>query len=438
MLSELNQIKDLRLQIISLRESVNSGILDETIAVSAENAAMAKIDALKKQYVDRVHVWNERDKHPRTKSRRGKKVEYYMTHIKIGKETKQLSASTLDDLYERLYDHYADGYAPLVDKNITVRGLYAIFIESKRRDAKEYQTIASRTVSNLESDWNRCFENSKIADLKAISVTQRIVLNEYKRLTGNALITRKAFAKAKGLLDAIFDIAVEANLIDFNPSRTLSTKRLRFKLEEDKSKDVYTSKERDILLKYLKEQDKQTVYTLGVQLAFCFCLRVGELRALTWDDYNEESKTLYIWHQIVDRKKDGKNRVATDVPHTKTNTLDGRRLLHVTPEATRILSELRAINGDKKYILNSSGNYPITTQHFDERLRRFCNRAGVRYLSSHKIRFFGATQLFDAGVDPEQIRRIMGHTTLAMTEHYNRTNGEIQVDEEIWNRIFNN
>ncbi len=81
---------------------------------------------------------------------------------------------------------------------------------------------------------------------------------------------------------------------------------------------------------------------------------------------------------------------------------------------------------------------PITSQHFDERLKKFCDRAGVRYLSSHKIRFFGATQLFDAGVDPEQIRRIMGHTTLAMTEHYNRTNGEIQVDEEIWNRIFNN
>ena len=34
------------------------------------------------------------------------------------------------------------------------------------------------------------------------------------------------------------------------------------------------------------------------------------------------------------------------------------------------------------------------------------------------------------------IRRVMGHTTLAMTEHYNRTNGKIIVDKEIWNRIF--
>jgi integrase len=55
---------------------------------------------------------------------------------------------------------------------------------------------------------------------------------------------------------------------------------------------------------------------------------------------------------------------------------------------------------------------------------------------AHKIRFYGATELYDAGVDPEQIRRVMGHTTLAMTEHYNRTNGKIIVDKEIWNKIF--
>ena len=58
------------------------------------------------------------------------------------------------------------------------------------------------------------------------------------------------------------------------------------------------------------------------------------------------------------------------------------------------------------------------------------------YYSSHKIRFYGATELFNAGVDPEQIRRVMGHTTLAMTEHYNRTDGNIKGDMKIWNSIF--
>ena len=71
-----------------------------------------------------------------------------------------------------------------------------------------------------------------------------------------------------------------------------------------------------------------------------------------------------------------------------------------------------------------------------EHLRQLCKTCGVKYLSSHKIRFYGATELYDAGVKPEQIRRITGHTTLAMTEHYNRTSGKIYVNKEIWNRIF--
>lgn len=435
---ELNEIQKLEKSISDLKSLACDGFIADDTLTTATNEAMAKIEKLKRQYVDRVHKWNERDKQPRIKSRRGEKITYFMTHIKVGKETKQLSASTLDDLYEKLYNHYADGFAPLLDRNITVQGLYEIFIDRRRKDAYEYKTISSRTIDNITATWKSNFANTTFAERKVISVTQSIVLNEYKRLTGNALITRKTFAKSKGVLDAMFDIAVEGNLIDFNPSRTLSTKRLQFKLEDNSEKTIYTIEERDKLLKYLKELDKQTVYTLGVQLAFCFCLRLGELRALTWDDYNEENRTIYIWHQIVDRAKGGKNRVATDVPFTKANTHEGRRLLHVTDEAARILSKLREINGNKKYILNSAGANPITCQRFDEHLHDYCNKAGVRYFSSHKIRFFGATQLFDAGVDPEQIRRIMGHTTLAMTEHYNRTNGTIQIDKEIWNKIFNN
>ncbi len=36
---------------------------------------------------------------------------------------------------------------------------------------------------------------------------------------------------------------------------------------------------------------------------------------------------------------------------------------------------------------------------FNEHLRGYCKEAGVRYLSSHKIRFYGITSLYDAGVE---------------------------------------
>lgn len=436
LLTEQEKIKNLKIQIDNLENSAKEELLSEEDVITAINIAMAKIEKYKKEYVDKCHNWNERDKNPRIKSRRGEKITYYMTHVKTGKIIKQISASSLDSLYEKLYDFYAADTSLEISKNITVKELFEIYIQLRWKDVHEYHTLSSKTVYTSEADWNRFFANSDFIHQKVIGISQRQVFNEYKRLTGPGLLTKKTFTKAKGLLDGIFDLAIESGIIEYNPSRIISIRRLKFKLEESKSSNVYTTKERDAILKYLKNQKNQTVYTLAIQLAFCFCLRIGELRALTWNDYDEKSKTLLIWHQIVDQEKNGKMRCATDVPFTKTNTLEGRRLLFVSDEAARILSELRKINGNKKYILNSSGKMPISTNRFNGSLKSFCEKAGVRYLSSHKIRFYGATELFNAGVDPEQIRRIMGHTTLAMTEHYNRTDGNILVDKEIWDKIF--
>ena len=67
-----------------------------------------------------------------------------------------------------------------------------------------------------------------------------------------------------------------------------------------------------------------------------FCLIIGELRALTWEDYDAENDTIFIWHEIVDEAQNGKARVATDKPHTKTNTAEGRRILYVSDEAKQI------------------------------------------------------------------------------------------------------
>ncbi len=435
LLLELNKIKDIKTRITYLEQSAEDGLLSEAEVISAVNTAMKKIERLKRDYVDKIHDWNERDKKPRTKSRRGEKIEYYMTHVKCGKETKQLSASTLDALYEKLFDFYNINIEPGISSASTLRELFEIYIKNRERDAMEYNTISSQTANYDRTSWNRFFKDSAIADMKVAYITQREVIYEFKRITGNGKVTLKTFNKAKGLLDGIFDVALEAGIINNNPSRIISKRSLKFKQESNNDK-VYTPEERNIIISHIKNK-KQSVFTLAVRLAFCFPLRIGELTALTWKDYNEKNRTIHVWHQIIYESKNGKNRVATDVEHTKGNTADGERFLHVSNEGAEILEQLRQINGKKKYILTATrGINPISLNKFNEHLKEYCSEAGVRYLSSHKIRFYGATELFNAGVDPEQIRRVMGHTTLAMTEHYNRTNGKINIDEEIWNKIF--
>lgn len=61
--------------------------------------------------------------------------------------------------------------------------------------------------------------------------------------------------------------------------------------------------------------------------------------------------------------------------------------------------------------------------------------AGVPYFSTHKFRFYGASQTYRAGVPMNTIRYYLGHSTPAMTEHYLRLVPD-EVDDDIIEAVF--
>ena len=82
-----------------------------------------------------------------------------------------------------------------------------------------------------------------------------------------------------------------------------------------------------------------------------------------------------------------------------------------------VLKKMKEINPSGKFIFMHDGR-PLTTDTFNRRLKKYCNEIGITYLSSHKIRFTGASMLYDAGVKPVNIQPLLGHSTLTMTQHY--------------------
>lgn len=109
----------------------------------------------------------------------------------------------------------------------------------------------------------------------------------------------------------------------------------------------------------------------------------------------------------------------------------------VSTEAAKILEILRALNGDKKYILNGERNakFSVSTNKINEHLKQYCEVAGVPYYTTHKFRFYGATQMFKNNVPLNTIRYYLGHSTLQMTIHYLRTDIE-DADESVIEKIF--
>ena len=78
---------------------------------------------------------------------------------------------------------------------------------------------------------------------------------------------------------------------------------------------------------------------------------------------------------------------------------------------------MKEINPDGEFLFMYESR-PLTTETFNRRLKKYCNAAGIPYLSSHKIRFTDASILYNAWVKPIGIQPLLCHSTLSMTEHY--------------------
>ena len=123
-------------------------------------------------------------------------------------------------------------------------------------------------------------------------------------------------------------------------------------------------------------------------------------------------------------------RKATDVDYMKSHS-PAAKTFPLSEYALKVLSELHRLNPDSKYICtNKGGENSIYTNRFDEKLKSFCEGAGIRYLSSHKIRFYAVSQMYDMGVDEKLIMALAGHSNVSTTRHYNRKIREISLSED--------
>ena len=160
-------------------------------------------------------------------------------------------------------------------------------------------------------------------------------------------------------------------------------------------------------------------YILAIMVAFKGIFRIGEIKALTWKP--SDKTTVTIRHQLVEERELqedftlGKTFRALKDP--KGNPNYSIRTEIVSEDTIAILGKMKSLNPFGEYLFMFQGR-PLTTITFNERLKKYCNAINIPYLSSHKIRFTGASILYNAGVSAIDIQPLLGHSNLAMTQHY--------------------
>ena len=337
----------------------------------------------------------------------------------------QIARKTRFELLEALYEYYFG------TKILTIAEVFEQWIEEYKQDT----LLGHRSILTYErykSDWIRFYDDSALASMNIGDVKVSTIKSHYKAICANGAISRKTLNNAKTILNHVFDFAVDHDYVSANAARSVNTRDIHCK-EVNNELKVYSNEEREKIITQAELEDD--VFARAIILMFCSCTRIGEIRALKWEDVDFENRTMYIHREMVRMKDSSGHEYFECVNHTKSGLKEGNRMQPLSDKAVEVLKAQRRLNPFGEYVFLYK-DAPLVSNTINHHLKRICERADVEYMSSHKIRFWSVTNMYANGMQQADIQRMAGHADPATTDHYKRVSRLGDIDTDSWNEMF--
>ena len=334
------------------------------------------------------------------------------------------------DLMIALYEYYYHEKPEVIPKKRTIKYLFPEWLKTYKVLIEQgHRSVGS--LRHYESDYNKYLSGSELENVDITTIKFRDIKGFYSKITAHQAITRKTLNNVKTLINQIFDYARDRDIPVIN-THDIHTMDLCCK-EIDNEDKVYSDEERERILKACRKQND--VYARCIGLMFCLCVRIGEMKALKWSDVDFENKKVYIHRSMVQVEEDG---VYKDhcVDRTKGKKKKCNRYENLSELAIYFLNEQRKESAFSEFVFMTN-DHPLQTNMVNKNLKKICEQVGVEYLSSHKIRFWAVTAMFDANLPDYVIQYTAGHADPATTNHYKRPEklGK-KIEADTWNQMF--
>ncbi len=151
---------------------------------------------------------------------------------------------------------------------------------------------------------------------------------------------------------------------------------------------------------------------IGVLLALCTGMRIGEVCALRWSDVDMVHRTITV-HHTVGRIYDVESRRTSRVlgtPKTKTSN----REIPVGRELYAALRTVRNPEGKDAFVVGG-GSVAKEPRTYRDYYGRLLDRLGLPRMVFHGLRHTFATRCIESGCDYKTVSVILGHSNVATT-----------------------
>lgn len=262
---------------------------------------------------------------------------------------------------------------------------------------------------NKYDDLLRCYILPEFGEREFSEITNQNIIDFASTLLTNGGVKRQGLAPSTvaEVMSTMNSIRVYAlrreHAVSFSPE-CVSIKR------EQKEIRVFSLEEQSCLLDYLLEN--MTPITLGIVLCFFTGIRVGELCALSWDDFSIPEKKMRI-HKTMQRiRVDGLEKRKTTVRILEPKSACSIRTIPLPDVIVGLLEEFYTpgtffLTCDKERFIE-----PRTMQNHLKAALSSCDIADANF---HAIRHTFATRCIEKGFDVKSLSEILGHASVSIT-----------------------
>ena len=155
---------------------------------------------------------------------------------------------------------------------------------------------------------------------------------------------------------------------------------------------------------------------LGILACLGYGLRIGEICALRWGDFDFDSGILSINRSLTRRQTFAQDGRKTEIVITSPKSAFSERKIPLAQEHVAFLTQCRREND--AYVLTGETNRSMEPRVLSYHFKRILQACGVRPIKFHSLRHSFATRWIELGNNVKTLSEILGHSSVTVTLNY--------------------